>query len=226
MPAFDCIHLAHAISTRKESFIVQIANFKKGTTVFGAFGIIAAISLGPARPGLAQTETTETAPVSPYVSQTIELTFTDAEGLGDAVGTVTLQDSEYGLILTPALTNLSPGIHGFHVHTNPDCGPAEKDGTIVPGLAAGGHFDPEETGVHEGPYGDGHLGDLPPLYVDAEGNANTPILAPRLTVATLANRSLMIHMHGDNFSDDPAPLGGGGARLACGVITDGTFTAE
>ncbi|MFK8184726.1 MAG: superoxide dismutase [Cu-Zn] SodC [Phormidesmis sp.] len=187
-------------------------------------GLAGAIALSHTQSGLAQTEMPE-APASPYVSQTVELTFTDAEGLGDAVGTVTLQDSEYGLILTPALVNLSPGIHGFHIHTNPACGPAEKEGNMVPGLAAGGHFDPEETGVHEGPYGDGHLGDLPPLYVDAEGNANTPILAPRLTVATLANRSLMVHMHGDNFSDDPAPLGGGGPRLACGVIT-AAITAE
>ena len=30
----------------------------------------------------------------------------------------------------------------------------------------------------------------------------------------------MVHMHGDNFSDDPAPLGWGGPRFACGVIAD------
>ena len=28
----------------------------------------------------------------------------------------------------------------------------------------------------------------------------------------------MVHASGDNYSDDPAPLGGGGARIACGVI--------
>jgi Cu-Zn family superoxide dismutase len=28
----------------------------------------------------------------------------------------------------------------------------------------------------------------------------------------------MIHVGGDNHADHPAPLGGGGARLACGVI--------
>lgn len=203
----------------------------KKTSALSAFGLVAAIALSSNQASLAQASLAQAPEVdapemplpSPYVSQTVELTLTDAEGLGDAVGTVTLQDSEYGLILTPALTNLSPGLHGFHVHVNPACGPAEKEGNMVPGLAAGGHFDPAETGVHEGPYGDGHLGDLPPLYVDAEGNANTPILAPRLTVATIANRSLMVHMHGDNFSDDPAPLGGGGSRLACGVISASTI---
>lgn len=28
----------------------------------------------------------------------------------------------------------------------------------------------------------------------------------------------MIHAGGDNYADQPAPLGGGGPRLACGVI--------
>lgn len=28
----------------------------------------------------------------------------------------------------------------------------------------------------------------------------------------------MIHKGGDNYSDEPAALGGGGARFACGVI--------
>lgn len=28
----------------------------------------------------------------------------------------------------------------------------------------------------------------------------------------------MVHEGGDNYSDDPKPLGGGGARVACGVV--------
>jgi Cu-Zn family superoxide dismutase len=43
-------------------------------------------------------------------------------------------------------------------------------------------------------------------------------VAPRLTVADIKGRAIMIHAHGDNYSDDPKPLGGGGARIACGVI--------
>jgi Cu-Zn family superoxide dismutase len=30
--------------------------------------------------------------------------------------------------------------------------------------------------------------------------------------------ALMVHQGGDNHSDHPQPLGGGGARVACGVI--------
>ena len=31
-----------------------------------------------------------------------------------------------------------------------------------------------------GPYASGHLGDLPAIYVAADGTATTPVLAPRL----------------------------------------------
>lgn len=93
-----------------------------------------------------------------------------------------------------------------------------KDGKAVPALAAGGHYDPANTGKHEGPYGNGHLGDLPALAVATDGMATLPVLAPRLKVADIKGRSLMIHAGGDNYADTPAPLGGGGARAACGVV--------
>lgn len=139
-------------------------------------------------------------------------------GVGEAIGTITVSRSKYGTLLTPKLHGLTPGLHGFHVHEHPDCGALEKDGAKVAGLAAGGHYDPEGTGKHLGPYADGHLGDLPPLYVGADGTATHPVLAPRLRVHDLDDRSLMIHAGGDNYSDDPKPLGGGGARMACGVV--------
>ena len=140
-----------------------------------------------------------------------------ADGKGQAVGTITVADTPYGALFTPQLNQLPPGLHGFHVHAKGDCGPATKDGKTVPGLAAGGHLDPSGTMRHEGPYGNGHLGDLPPLYVDADGRSTMPVLAPRLKAADVRYRSLMIHAGGDNYADQPAALGGGGARLACGV---------
>ncbi len=146
---------------------------------------------------------------------TIHLT-TDA-GVGESIGTVVAADTPYGLLLTPDLKGLTPGLHGFHVHEKGSCQCSEKDGKMVAGLAAGGHYDPAGTGKHLGPYADGHLGDLPPLYVAADGTATLMLLAPRLKVADLKGRALMIHAGGDNFSDQPAALGGGGARVACGV---------
>lgn len=153
-----------------------------------------------------------------WAGNEVTMNLVDDQGVGAAIGTVSIADSKYGLVLTPSLHGLPAGLHGFHVHQNPSCDPKDKDGKMVPGLAAGGHLDPAGTSKHAEPWGDGHLGDLPPVYVDASGNASQPVLAPRLKVADLAGRSLMIHAGGDNHADHPAPLGGGGARMACGVI--------
>lgn len=139
-------------------------------------------------------------------------------GIGQQVGQVVVSESPYGLVFTPALQGLPPGLHGFHVHENPNCAPGEKDGKMVAALAAGGHYDPAATKRHGSPWGDGHLGDLPALYVDAGGAGTNPVLAPRLKLADIKGRSLMIHAGGDNHADHPAPLGGGGARVVCGVI--------
>lgn len=125
------------------------------------------------------------------------------------LGTVTFLDTQYGLLITPHLRALSPGLHGLHLHQHANCGDH--------GTSAGAHYDPKNTNSHQGPYGDGHLGDLPVLYVDAKGAANTPTLAPRLKTDDLKGLSVMIHADGDNYSDTP-PLGGGGARMACGTV--------
>lgn len=142
----------------------------------------------------------------------------DASGIGAAVGTVTISQSAHGLVFTPALTGLSPGLHGFHLHQNASCAPGVQEGKTVPAFAAGGHYDPDATGRHGTPWGDGHKGDLPALFVDASGAASQPVLAPRLAMADLKGRALMVHAGGDNHADHPMPLGGGGARVACGVI--------
>jgi Cu-Zn family superoxide dismutase len=148
----------------------------------------------------------------------VQMYMVDAKGTASSIGTVTIAESKYGLVFLPALKGLPGGLHGFHLHQNPSCDPKEKDGKVVPALAAGGHYDPNDSKQHGTPWGDGHLGDLPPLFVDAEGNANQPVLAPRLKVTDIAGRSLMLHAGADNYADHPAALGGGGARMACGVI--------
>jgi superoxide dismutase, Cu-Zn family len=149
---------------------------------------------------------------------TVQLNMAEAKGNGAAVGTVRLVDTKYGLALYPTLTGLPAGVHGFHVHENPSCAPGDKDGAPVAALAAGGHLDPRGSKRHGEPWGDGHLGDLPPVYVTAAGTANNPVLAPRLKLIDVLNRSIMVHAGGDNHADQPAELGGGGARMACGVI--------
>ena len=119
------------------------------------------------------------------------------KGDGPEVGTVTISETRYGLVFTPQLSKLPPGLHGFHVHENGSWAATKRHGT---------------------PWGDGHLGDLPALTVDDKGNAGNPVLAPRLKLADVKGKALMVHAGGDNHADHPSPLGGGGGRMACGVI--------
>jgi len=149
---------------------------------------------------------------------TTQMNAVDEKGIGKSVGKVAIGESPYGVVFSPSLAGLPPGLHGFHVHDNPSCEPKEASGRMVPALAAGGHYDPAASKRHGLPWGDGHLGDLPALFVDAMGNANNPVLAPRLKLSDIKGRSLMVHAGGDNHADHPAPLGGGGVRIACGVI--------
>lgn len=151
-------------------------------------------------------------------TMTVTMNATDTKGVGASLGTIDISSTMHGTVFTPKLRGLTPGIHGFHIHTHPNCGPAEKAGKVVPGLGAGGHYDPKNAGKHGTPWGAGHLGDLPALYVTPDGKATTPVLAPRVKFADLKGRALMIHAGGDNYSDLPQKLGGGGARVACGVV--------
>lgn len=85
-------------------------------------------------------------------------------------------------------------------------------------MTAGGHLDPQKTEHHLGPYNPkGHLGDLPAIYINADGSVTTPVLAPRIKVNDIIGHSLMIHNGDDNYSDTPQ-LGGAGPRMVCGVI--------
>jgi Cu-Zn family superoxide dismutase len=98
---------------------------------------------------------------------------------------------------------------------------AGPDGKLVAAGAAGAHWDPGQSGHHMGPAGEGHLGDLPRIMIEKgteKGVLRETLLAPRLTdVAALKGHALMLHAAGDTYSDTP-PLGGGGARFACGVL--------
>jgi len=148
-----------------------------------------------------------------------ELRQVTATGTGDPVGVVIITDTPAGAAVKTALKGLPPGPHGFHIHENGSCQPATVNGQPVAAGAAGGHFDPQKTGKHEGPQGAGHLGDLPLLEAAADGSASRSFIAPHIhEVAALRGKAIVVHAGGDNYSDQPAPLGGGGARIACGIL--------
>ena len=148
-----------------------------------------------------------------YAGIIIPMYLVDVNGHGKSIGTIQEEDSFCGVLLTPNLHDLPPGVHGFHVHEKPDC--------ANNGMAAGGHLDPAHTNEHNGPYKQaGHLGDLPVLIVDKDGQATLPTLAPRFKLADIEGHAFMIHAGGDNYSDKPQKLGGGGERIACGIISN------
>ena len=172
-----------------------------------AAGVLALTTLGVAAPALSRT-------------LTVPMALATATGPGADVGIITVEQGPAGAVFNLDLHGLPPGPHGFHVHANPSCAAGEKDGKPAPALGAGAHLDPMKSGAHMGPMGTGHLGDLPVIMVGTDGTARTVLTAPRIrNLDDLAGHALMIHAGGDNYADSPAPLGGGGARLACGVIT-------
>jgi Cu-Zn family superoxide dismutase len=148
----------------------------------------------------------------------VDMNLIDIKGVGAPIGTVTIVAAPGGgVALTPNLKGLPPGTHGFHVHQFANCGAKEHDGKMEAGEMAGPHYDPDKTGKHLGPAGEGHKGDLPVLIVGPGGEATQPMTAKRLKLADLRNKALIVHQGGDTYSEPP-PLGGGGARIACGVI--------
>jgi superoxide dismutase, Cu-Zn family len=141
---------------------------------------------------------------------------TSTRGLGPYLGTITVRNTmieiggrqEPALILKAKLADLTPGPHAFHIHEMPNCGPKEKDGVMVPGLAAGAHlFAGHMMGAQMVTY-KSHLGNLPNLLINADGTSAEEIIAPRLALADLVGRSIMIHASQDD----------GSAREACGVF--------
>ena len=138
----------------------------------------------------------------------IEMKTTDSNLANKSVGVIVAKDTKFGLLLMPKLQITKPGYYGFHVHTKPFCGADGKN--------AGGHLDPENTNLHLGPYGAGHLGDLPNLFVDYSGKTIIPILAPKLTVNDILNRTLVVHSKTDYYDNNS--FINSGNRIICGIV--------
>lgn len=138
---------------------------------------------------------------------------------GESAGTVTFRQVEHGIVITAELQNLPEGPHGFHIHETGACQPDFQ--------AAGGHYAPQGN-EHGYAVAEGyHAGDLPNIYVDADGTARADFFASWLTLGdgeggesgrfTLNDQdgsAIMVH---ENF-DDYVSADSAGARIACGVI--------
>jgi len=149
-------------------------------------------------------------------SATFDVSRISETGVGEKIGTITAVETKQGMSFQVEIKGLPAGEHGFHVHERGDCGPGMKDGKMSAGEAAGPHYDPEGKKSHRGPSGDGHKGDLPMLSLDDKGTAKT-VNVENLKMSDISGKAIVIHAGGDNYTDQPEN-GGGGARIACGVV--------
>ncbi len=135
---------------------------------------------------------------------------------GNGAGTISLSETNAGILIKFDLQGLAPGPHAFHVHETGKC---EADfvtaGAIHNPLGAGhGFLNPE------GPMS----GDLPNIYAGADGKANGELLSQLINLSKESEDSIfdadgaafVIFEKADDYLSDPE--GEAGVRIACGVI--------
>ena len=141
------------------------------------------------------------------------------DGSGSQVGSVKLEQDGDAVKLKIEVNGASPGFHGFHVHTAGAC--------VPPFTSAGGHYNPLGA-AHAN-----HAGDLPVIFVDADGNAEARFATDRFALDDLFDAdgsAFILHAGRDNYANiptdryDPDPdtstlaTGDAGSRFACGII--------
>ena len=144
-------------------------------------------------------------------------TATINDAMGKSIGTATLRETNSGVLIKVDLTGAPGGTHALHVHTTGKC-----DAPMF--MTAGGHFAPGMTKHGLLAPGGPHAGDLPNIYVPADGKLSVELLEPNVTLAA-GPRSLLdadgsaivLHAMADDYMTDPA--GNAGGRIACGVVT-------
>jgi superoxide dismutase, Cu-Zn family len=146
------------------------------------------------------------------------------DAAGADIGFVKLTEQGGKVIVRGEVSGLTPGFHGFHVHTVGQC--------VPPFTAAGGHYNP--GGVGHG----SHAGDMPSLLVLDDGTAEAQFATDNYTIDELFDAdgsAIIVHAGADNFANIPTryqsttegvfgpdsatlATGDAGARVACGVV--------
>jgi Cu-Zn family superoxide dismutase len=138
---------------------------------------------------------------------------------GASVGSVVLTDAPNGVLVHIEAKGLTPGWHGMHFHEKGDCSKADftSAGGHVHGMASLVHglLNPDAT----------DSGDLPNLYVAPDGTAKAELFSTYVGFKAAGSRpalldadgsAVVIHASPDDYRSQP--IGGAGARIACGVI--------
>jgi Cu-Zn family superoxide dismutase len=131
-------------------------------------------------------------------------------------GTAQLLASGSQVNISIALTGISPGTHGLHLHMVGSC--EAPDFT-----SAGGHLNPanKQHGMSN-PAGP-HLGDLPNVTIGDNGLGTVSATLPGTAESVLAQMfdadgtAVVVHADPDDYRTDPS--GNSGRRIACGVLT-------
>lgn len=149
-----------------------------------------------------------------------EATLRDAGG--NRIGRAVLTQGPTGLLIRIEATGLTPGWHGVHIHATGQC--------EAPFTSAGAHINHAESAAPhgllnaEGP----DDGDLPNVYADAQGRVNAEVFTTRARIAAEGpgqwlwdsdGSAIVIHASPDDHTSQP--IGGTGARVACGVMAAG-----
>jgi Cu-Zn family superoxide dismutase len=139
---------------------------------------------------------------------------------GQEIGKVKFKQERDGVSVEVDVHGLTPGFHGFHVHTVGSCvGPDF--------VSAGGHFN---MPGHNHPM---HSGDMVSLLVNPDGRGETSFMTGSFKVADLFDAdgsAVIVHAGPDNFANIPvryAPngpdattlaTGDSGGRTGCGTV--------
>ena len=134
---------------------------------------------------------------------------------GESIGSANLIDGPNGMLIRLELApgSLEPGWHGIHLHATGDCsdiGMYKMSGGHV-GKMEGGHGLLNPKGPENG--------DLPNIWAAADGSAGYEAFTTLDTLGALVDEdgsAIIIHEGEDDHMTQP--IGGAGARVACGVI--------
>jgi len=160
---------------------------------------------------------------------------------GTRVGSVVFSDERHSdeTEVTVHLRRASSltGFHGLHIHANDVS--TNGDGCIAdPGqpsatwfVSADGHWKHDPTELHGQ-----HAGDLPSVFVNADGSATVEFDIDKLTPREVIGRAVVLHAGADNFGNVPVgagadqytpgstalaktqATGNAGDRFECGVV--------
>ncbi|MDO9587041.1 MAG: superoxide dismutase family protein [Brevundimonas sp.] len=139
---------------------------------------------------------------------------------GDRVGRAVLTQGPTGLLIRIEAEGLTPGWHGVHIHATGRCD--------APFTSAGAHVNHGEAPHGLLNPGGPDDGDLPNIHADAAGRVRAEVFTTRARIAAdgpgqwlsdADGSALVIHANADDHASQP--IGGAGARVACGVMAAG-----